>query len=165
MKRKITSKQETSLQFTFTSKIKIKIPARLISPPISLFPSILDRATSWSNNKKKKERNKERKKEEKTRCIRACTREIRAGVGRERERERVIGGVGRRREGQVQIFAGSSSVGQLACGNPLRPQLCVGRASPATVLTPSPDHHRHRPQNTRSMVPHAVPLPPIVPVL
>lgn len=63
-------------------------------------------------------------------------------------------------KGQLQIFAGSSSgVGQLACGQPLRPQRCVGRASPATVLTPSPDvlGQHHRPQSPRSTVPHASP--------
>lgn len=111
-----------------------------------------------NNKKKKRERVKKERKKGKTRCIRArahakSARRRLPGGGR--------GGRGSRR-GQVQIFAGSSSVGQLACGNPLRPQLCVGRASPATVLTPSPpDHHHHRPQNTRSMVPRMSPTPSI----
>jgi len=51
------------------------------------------------------------------------------------------------------LRAGRTGIGQLACGQPLCPQRCVGRASPATVLTPSPDvlgQHR-RPQSPRSM--------------
>lgn len=51
------------------------------------------------------------------------------------------------------LRAGRTGIGQLACGQPLCPQRCVGRASPATVLTPSPDVlcQYRRPQSPRSM--------------
>lgn len=51
------------------------------------------------------------------------------------------------------LRAGRIGIGQLACGQPLCPQCCVGRASPATVLTPSPDvlGQYRRPQSPRSM--------------
>lgn len=95
---------------------------------------------------------KKRKRKRGTRCIRARAHAKSA-------RRRWPGGRGgrRRRRGQVQIFAGSSSVGQLACGNPLRPQLCVGRASPATVLTPSP---RPPPPQAAEYAVHGAPYVP-----
>jgi len=51
------------------------------------------------------------------------------------------------------LRAGRTGIGQLACGQPLCPQRCVGRASPATVLTPSPNvlGQYRRPQSPRSM--------------
>ena len=116
-----------------------------ISPQFPCFrPSLI--VVGRKNKKKKKERERERE----TRCIRARAHAKSA-------RRRWPGGRGGRRRGQVQIFAGSSSVGQLACGNPLRPQLCVGRASPATVLTPSP---RPPPPQAAEYAVHGAPYVP-----
>lgn len=49
------------------------------------------------------------------------------------------------------LRADRTGIGQLACGQPLCPQRSVGRASPATVLTPSPNvlGQYRRPQSPR----------------
>lgn len=51
-------------------------------------------------------------------------------------------GVQHSTQGSATDFCGQvgPGIGQLACGQPLYPQRCVGRASPATVLTPSPTY-------------------------
>lgn len=52
------------------------------------------------------------------------------------------GGTQHSTQGSATDFCGQvgPGIGQLACGQPLYPQRCVGRASPATVLTPSPTY-------------------------
>lgn len=52
------------------------------------------------------------------------------------------GGAQHSAQGSATDFCGQvgPGIGQLACGQPLYPQRCVGRASPATVLTPSPTY-------------------------